>query len=113
MKKVLFFLSLALLLVGCGGNPGNTSVSASPTPPSVNGFGSAANHVHSMVALPDAQHTLVLATHYGIFRSQDHGATWQETAGEASQLMHAAMTYNLSYNLVDPQRLYVLTFLQG
>src|SRR2546429_7136203 len=35
----------------------------------VNGFGTAANHVHSLIAL--SNHVLVLATHYGLFRSED------------------------------------------
>lgn len=116
MKKLqlLFLISLALLLVACdSGNPGGTTATASPTSPRVNGFGTAANHVHSLVILPDANHTLVLATHYGLFRSQDHGATWQQTGGGAGQPMQGVMTYHLSYNLIDPQRLYVLTFIQA
>jgi photosystem II stability/assembly factor-like uncharacterized protein len=112
MKKLqlFFLLCLALLLVACdNGGGGGQNTSASPTAQPVNGFGSAANHIHSLVVLPDANHTLVLATHYGIFRSQDHGSTWQETAGGPGQLMRDVMTYYLSYNLIDPQRLYVLT----
>lgn len=113
MKKLLLFAGLALLLTACANSPGGLTTSAGSTTPLANGFGTAANHTHSMVVLPDANHTLVLATHYGIFRSQDHGATWQETAGKAGQLMQGVMTYDLSYNLVDPQRLYVLTYIQG
>jgi photosystem II stability/assembly factor-like uncharacterized protein len=66
--------------------------------------------VHSFVILPDANHTLLLATHYGIFRSTDHGATWQQTAGGSGQLMQGDMTAQLSYNLMDPQRLYAVTY---
>lgn len=107
MKKWYVFLLLyvALLLVACDSNPGGNT----PAQPEVNGFGIAANHVHSLIVLPDAVHTLVMATHYGIYRSQDHGATWQQTSGAPDQLMHGTMTLWLSYNLVDPQRLYVLT----
>lgn len=111
MKKpqLVLLVFIALLLVACGsGSAGGTSA-ASPTPPPTNGFGSAANHVHSMVILPDASQTMVLATHYGIFRSQDHGASWQKTAAGSNQLMQGLMTYSLSYNPIDPQRLYVLT----
>jgi photosystem II stability/assembly factor-like uncharacterized protein len=110
MKKLqlLLLAGLILLLVACGGNGGQNATS-SPTPPPVNGFGSAANHVHSLVVLPDASQTMVLATHYGIFRSQDHGATWQETAAGPNQLMQGLMAYSLSYNPLNPQRLYVLT----
>lgn len=110
MKKLqlLFLASLILLLVACGGNGGQTAT-GSPTATAVNGFGSAANHVHSLVLLPDANHTLVLATHYGIFRSQDGGSSWQETAAGSNQLMQGLMAYSLSYNPLNPQRLYVLT----
>lgn len=108
------FILLASLLVACGGgNAGTPTTNATPASQPVNGFGIGSNHVHAMVVLPDANQTLVLSTHYGIFRSQDHGATWQETAGSPSQLMHGTMTYWLSYNLVDPQRLYVLTYVQN
>jgi photosystem II stability/assembly factor-like uncharacterized protein len=50
-----------------------------------------------------------MATHYGIFRSQDNGSTWQEVAGGPGQLMGGLMTYALSYSTLDPKRLYVLT----
>lgn len=116
MRKLSFLclFALASLLVACGGSSsGGPTANASPTTQAVNGFGTASNHVHAMVVLPDADHTLVLATHFGIFRSQDHGATWQETAGSPKQLMYGSMTYWLSYNLLDPQRLYVLTFVQA
>src|SRR5581483_6223590 len=115
MKKIqLFTLAiLILLLAACDSGSGGGQATASPTPGQINGFGIAANHVHSMVILPDASHTLVLATHYGIFRSQDHGKTWQETAGGPGQQMQGVMTYYLSYNLLNPQRLYILTFYQS
>jgi hypothetical protein len=70
-------LALVLLLVSaCGPNNTNTQPTATSTQVPVNGFGSAANHVHSLLAFP--KHVLVLATHYGIFRSEDSGATWKE-----------------------------------
>jgi photosystem II stability/assembly factor-like uncharacterized protein len=73
----------------------------------VNGFGSAANHVHSLLALPN--HVLVLATHYGIFRSEDSGATWKEVAAGHNQLMEGLMAYSLGISPLNPQRLFVLT----
>ena len=111
MKKLqlLFLICLAYPLIACGGNAGSQFPSASPTAQLANGFGTAANHVHSLVVLPDANHTLVMATHFGIFRSQDHGATWQETAAGPKQPMLNLMAYSLSFNPLDPQRLYVLT----
>ena len=111
MRKLhVFFLPLLiLLLAACSGGNGGQAATASPEPVAANGFGTAQNHTHSLVILPDAQQTMVLATHYGIFRSQDHGASWQETAAGPNQLMQGLMAYWLSYNPLNPQRLYVLT----
>jgi photosystem II stability/assembly factor-like uncharacterized protein len=107
--RFVFFIVIALLLVGCsgGGSGGGTPSGANATPQPVNGFGIAANHVHSLAALPG--HVLVMATHYGIFRSQDNGATWQEVASGPGQPMGGLMTYALTSSPLDPQRLYVLT----
>jgi photosystem II stability/assembly factor-like uncharacterized protein len=98
---------IAVLLVACGGDTNNSEPTANPTVVKVNGFGSAANHVHSLVAL--TPHVLVMATHYGLFRSQDSGTSWQEVAGGSNQLMAGLMTYSLTYSPLNPQRLYVLT----
>lgn len=98
---------IALLLVACTSGTGATQQAASPTPAPVNGFGVAANHVHSLLVLPN--HVLILATHYGLFRSQDNGTTWQEVAGGPHQLMDGLMTYALVISPLNPQRLYVLT----
>jgi photosystem II stability/assembly factor-like uncharacterized protein len=115
MRKLslLSLTCLALLLTACGIDNGGPNPVGTPTVQPVNGFGVATNHVHSLVVLPDANHTLVLATHYGIFRSEDHGSTWQETAAGTNQIMHNLMAYSLSYNPLDPQRLYVLTQIAG
>ena len=97
---------IALLLVACGGdNPNSPQTQATAVP--VNGFGVASNHVHSLLAFPP--HVLVMATHYGIFRSEDDGATWKEVAAGPNQPMDGLMTYSLTYSPLDPQRLYVLT----
>jgi photosystem II stability/assembly factor-like uncharacterized protein len=99
---------VAFLLAACGGGgTPETQPTANPVTTRVNGFGSAANHVHSMLAFPS--HVLVLATHYGLFRSQDGGATWQEVAGGPNQTMDGLMTYSLVVSPLNPQRLYVLT----
>src|SRR6266702_2388151 len=103
-----FVMSLiTLLLISCGGSTTNTPPTPNPTLARVNGFGSAANHVHSLLAFPN--HVLVLATHYGTFRSEDDGATWKEVAGGDNQLMGGLMTYSLSYSPLNLQRLYMLT----
>ncbi|MGH2507917.1 MAG: WD40/YVTN/BNR-like repeat-containing protein, partial [Ktedonobacteraceae bacterium] len=108
--RLSLFLFIPFILAACSGsNLSGPTANAALIGPPVNGFGIEQNHVHSMVILPDANHTIVLATHYGIFRSLDHGVTWQQTAAGPNQLMQGLMTYSLSYNPLDPQRLYVLT----
>src|SRR5438270_12460885 len=68
---------------------GSNGPAAQQTPVStaenVNGFGTAANHVHSLIALP--HHLQVLATHYGLFRSEDDGATWVKVEDGNNQLV--------------------------
>src|SRR5947209_2175958 len=91
MRHLWFNILLAgvvfLVLTSCGPNGNNTNTLPTPTSTvvRVNGFGVAANHVHSLIALPN--HVLILATHYGIFHSADGGTTWQQTAAGPNQPM--------------------------
>ena len=111
MKKLpLSFLAFfVLLFAACSSGNAAPTTTGTPTLALANGFGTAQNHVHSLVILPDANQTMVLATHYGVFRSQDHGATWQKTAGGPNQPMQGLMAWWLTYNPLNPQRLYVMT----
>src|SRR5207247_4432340 len=96
------------LLTGCSLDNTTTSTQQTPTASAVNvnGFGTAANHVHSLLAFPN--HVLVLATHYGLFRSEDDGATWIKVAAGNDQLMQGLMTYSLGSRPLHSQRMYVL-----
>lgn len=76
-----------------------------PQAVNVNFFGTAANHVHSLIALPN--NVLVLATHYGLFRSADGGQHWALVAAGPDQGM---MTNWLAASPLNQQRLYVMTF---
>ena len=100
------FSLLGLLLAACGvSDTGNAA--ATPTVTRVNGFGGANNHGHSLLALPD--NVLVLATHYGLFRSADSGATWNLVAAGSGQPMDGLMTTSMVGSALNRQRLYVLT----
>jgi len=91
----------ACSLPGTGAAPSNEQ-----TEPQVNVFGTKLNHTHSLIVLPDM--ALLLATHFGIFRSQDGGATGQLVAAGSNQLMDGRMTSSLSSSSINPQRVYVL-----
>ena len=97
---------IALVLAGCGGAGNDTTTSNTQAVQKVNVFGTAANHPHSLLAF--ANHTLLLATHYGLFRSADDGASWKKVAGDPGQAMEGLMSYSMVSSPVDPQRIYVL-----
>ncbi len=108
-RKGLLLLSLLslLLLSACNTTTTATGPLQVSTPQAVNGFGGASNHGHSLIALPGQ--VLLMATHYGIFRSSNDGTNWSEVAAGPGQIMQTLMTYSLVSSSVDPQRLYVLT----
>jgi photosystem II stability/assembly factor-like uncharacterized protein len=51
----------------------------------------------------------LLATHYGLYRSQDDGVSWQQVTGGSHQLMQGLMDYSLIISPLNQQRLYLLT----
>lgn len=104
---LLILLALILWLSACGNSTDTSNQTATPTAAPVNGFGSALNHVHSILALPN--HVLVLATHYGVYYSNTSGSTWQQTSGGPGQLMQGLMDYTLVASSLNAQRLFVLT----
>ncbi len=106
--SLMLLTLLALLLAACGaGSSGGQVASSTPTEVPVNGFGVAANHVHALLALPN--HVLLLATHYGTYRSADSGQTWQRVSGGPGQMMQGLMEYALTVSPLNPQRIYLLT----
>lgn len=101
---ILCITLLALLLTGCSTLAGGDTQSQ-PQAVNVNFFGSAANHTHALIALPN--HVLALATHFGLFRSADGGQHWALVAAGPDQGM---MTNWLAASPLNQQRLYVMTF---
>ncbi len=103
----LAFCLLAILCSSCDSSNTTDTTPQNPPQQRVNGFGTAQNHVHSFLSFPS--NVLVLATHYGLFRSTDGGASWKVTAAGPGQLMDGMMTFSLVSSTLNPQRLYVLT----
>lgn len=101
------FCLLVALFSACGGSNASSATPANPPQQRVNGFGTAQNHVHSFLSFPG--NVLVLATHYGLFRSSNGGTSWTLTAAGPGQLMDGMMTFSLVSSTLNPQRLYVLT----
>ncbi len=93
---------LALFLTACGDSSSNTSLG-----PNVNGFGTQQNHTHALVVLPN--NTILLASHYGLFRSTDTGKSWKMVAAGSGQTMEGMMTDSLVASSLNPKRLYLLT----
>jgi photosystem II stability/assembly factor-like uncharacterized protein len=108
--RYLLLLLLSVLSIGLtactGGDPAGITP-ATPEAMRVNGFGTNANHPHSLIAFPNR--VLLLATHYGIFRSEDNGANWKTVAAGPGQLMEGLMAYSLVSSPLDSRRVYVLT----
>jgi hypothetical protein len=97
---VLFLL--LLLLPGCSQT--NTSSSGR--------YGGSLNHVHDVLVLRGVSQTVLLATHIGLYRTANGGASWQEVAGGSGQVMDGLMLFKLAESPVDPQRVYVLAVLR-
>lgn len=86
----------ALALAGCGSSSTR------------DGPGGSLNHVHDLLALRGVPRTVLLATHFGLYRTTDGGAHWTEVAGESGQAADGLMLFKLSQSPVDPQRVYLL-----
>lgn len=93
----LFGVLLALMLAACGG------------PASATGsYGGSNNHLHDILALRGVPHTVLLASHIGLYRTANAGQSWQEVAGGSGQPMDGLMLFKLAQSPVDAQRLYVV-----
>ncbi len=70
-------------------------------------FGDQKNHIHAMLALPGKPGQVLLATHYGLFRTTDGGATWKKVLGGSGQLAQGLMDQYLTVSPLNPDRVYV------
>jgi photosystem II stability/assembly factor-like uncharacterized protein len=86
---------LAAALAGCGD---------SSAPP----YGGSQNHLHDILALVGVSHTVLLATHIGLYRTADGGRSWSEVAGGAGQKMDGLMIFKLAQSPLEVKRVYVL-----
>ena len=73
----------SLLTCACGGTSSSPAATSSPHAAATTA-GAVANHVHGAVLGANANEILI-ATHYGLRRSEDGGHTWQAvtTAGDS------------------------------
>lgn len=71
-------------------------------------YGGAQNHLHDILALSGMPHTILVASHYGLYRSSDDGQHWATEAGTPGQQADGLMLYKLAQSPVNPQRVYVL-----
>jgi len=95
---VAWLAALATLLAACGGSSGAPA----------SAFGGSLNHLHDVLALRGTPNTVLLATHIGLYRSGDGGATWKVVAAGDGQPMAGLMTFKLAQSPVDPKRVYCL-----
>jgi photosystem II stability/assembly factor-like uncharacterized protein len=93
---LLVGIAATLVLAACGQNPQPKA-----------DFGDQKNHIHAMVALPGKPGQLLLATHYGLFRTTDGGTTWKKVLGGPGQLAQGLMDQYLTVSPVNPERVYV------
>jgi photosystem II stability/assembly factor-like uncharacterized protein len=91
---------ICLLLAGC--DTGTTQDTSSAA------YGGSLNHLHDLLALQQVPETLLLATHIGLYRSDNQGKSWTEVAGGAGQPMDGLMLFKLAQSPIDPERVYVL-----
>lgn len=97
---VVLALLVALLLTmlsACG----QSSAATDP-------YGGAQNHLHDILALSGVPHTILVASHYGLYRSSDDGHHWTTVAGTPGQQADGLMLYKLAQSPLHPQRVYML-----
>ena len=101
----------ALLLVWAvfvGALAGCSLLGSSPADSSTNATPASLNHTHDILVLQKTPNIVLLATHYGLYRSTDAGMNWTQVAGGAGQTMDGLMMFKLAESPNDPLRVYTL-----
>ncbi len=92
----------ALALAGCTSQPNGGGGGKGAN------FGDQKNHIHAMLALPGQPGTLLVGTHYGLYRTTNGGQTWKKVLGDPGELAAGLMDLNLTGSPTNPQRVYVV-----
>ena len=98
LAALTLMLAAAALLSACGG------IGGAAAPP----LTSTENHLHDVLALRGEPGAVLMATHFGLYRSSDRGHAWTQVAGGPGQQMDGLMTYKLAQSPVDTKRVYCL-----
>ncbi len=93
--------AVCLLLASC-------SLPGAPQGSSGTSYGGPLNHIHDLLALRGVPETVLLATHIGLYRSDNRGSSWSQVAGGSGQTMDGLMLFKFAQSPVDPERVYVL-----
>lgn len=100
-SMLLLLAALAIGMAGCGTTPG-------ASPATTGAFGGSLNHLHDVLPLRGMAGTVLVATHFGLYRTTDRGQSWREVAGGSGQSMDSLMIFKLAQSPVNPQRIYAL-----
>ena len=98
--SVSLMLVLLFCLSACADTGAATTTNVQPL--AVNGFGTASNHGHALLAMPDS--SLLLATHFGLYRSTNNGRSWSGP----DKTLGTMMASSLSSSPLNGHRIYVL-----
>ncbi len=100
-----WLVAICLLLSAC-------SLPGAPNGSALSSYGGPLNHIHDLLALRGVPETVLLATHIGLYRSDNQGHSWSEVAGGSGQAMDGLMIFKFAQSPLDPQRVYVLAVLR-
>jgi hypothetical protein len=96
-----WLIAVCFLLTAC-------SLPRAPGRPPGASYGGTLNHLHDLLALRGVPQRVLLATHVGLYRSDNRGLAWSLVAGGPGQVMDGLMLFKFAESPLDPERVYVL-----